>query len=364
MNRFAPDLTELLARARADLRMGVPVVLDGQNPMVFSAAETLNTARLAAFRSLTGEVTLTITARRAETLKAPAYDGDLARVHLPESATLDWIRSVADPAGDLMNPMKGPLRCARGGADAAAHRMALKIAKSARLLPAVLSAPVGIARDFADANHLVRLPMQATAELLDTRSPLHPVVSAGLPMEVSEAGRLHIFRPEDGGDEHYAIEIGKPDRANPVLTRLHSACFTGDLMGSLKCDCGPQLRAALARMGQEGKGVLLYMNQEGRGIGLANKMRAYALQDQGFDTVEANHRLGFEDDERDFRLGADILKSMGFSGARLLTNNPRKVDMMRASGIDVTERVPLLVGENRHNKAYLATKVAKSGHLK
>jgi GTP cyclohydrolase II len=148
-----------------------------------------------------------------------------------------------------------------------------------------------------------------------------------------------------------------------VLARLHSACFTGDLMGSLKCDCGPQLRAALARMGQEGHGILLYLNQEGRGIGLANKMRAYSLQDQGFDTVEANHRLGFEDDERDFRLGADILKSMGFSFVRLLTNNPRKVAMMGQCGVQVTERVPLIVGENRHNTEYLATKAAKSGHL-
>jgi GTP cyclohydrolase II len=119
----------------------------------------------------------------------------------------------------------------------------------------------------------------------------------------------------------------------------------------------------MAQIGEHGHGVLLYLNQEGRGIGLANKMRAYSLQDQGFDTVEANHRLGFEDDERDFRLGADILTSMGFSAARLMTNNPRKVDMMQSSGVQVTERVPLMVGENRHNAAYLATKAAKSGHL-
>ena len=134
-------------------------------------------------------------------------------------------------------------------------------------------------------------------------------------------------------------------------------------MGSLKCDCGPQLRGALAQMGQEGAGILLYLNQEGRGIGLANKMRAYALPDQGFDTVEANHRLGFEDDERDFRLGSDILSALGFSSVRLLTNNPKKIAMMEASGITVTERVPLKVGENRFNRDYLATKAEKSGHL-
>ncbi len=174
---------------------------------------------------------------------------------------------------------------------------------------------------------------------------------------------MHIFRPDDGGEEHYAIEIGQPDRTAPVLARLHSACFTGDVLASQKCDCGPQLHAALAQMGAEGAGVLLYLNQEGRGIGLANKMRAYALQDQGFDTVEANHRLGFEDDERDFRLGAAILREMGFSAVRLLTNNPRKIAMFAANGIKVTERVPLRVGETDQNAAYLATKIAKSGHL-
>ncbi len=182
-------------------------------------------------------------------------------------------------------------------------------------------------------------------------------------MSVSEAGRLYVFRPDDGGEEHYAVEIGQPPRDKPVLARLHSACFTGDLLGSLKCDCGPQLRGALAQMGAEGAGVLLYLNQEGRGIGLANKMRAYSLQDQGFDTVEANHRLGFEDDERDFRLGAAILRKMGFESVRLLTNNPAKIRMMEANGIEVTERVPLKVGHTAQNADYLATKAAKSGHL-
>jgi GTP cyclohydrolase II len=182
-------------------------------------------------------------------------------------------------------------------------------------------------------------------------------------MEAAEAGRLHIFRPENGGVEHYAIEIGRPDRDAPVLARLHSACFTGDVLGSLKCDCGPQLRTALAEMARAGAGILFYLNQEGRGIGLANKMRAYSLQDQGFDTVEANHRLGFEDDERDFRIGADLLRRMGFGAVRLMTNNPRKVEMMQAEGITVTERVPLVTGTNRHNAHYLSVKRDKSGHM-
>jgi GTP cyclohydrolase II len=258
--------------------------------------------------------------------------------------------------------MKGPLQCQRNG-DATAYRVAIKLIKSARLLPAALVVPVGVAAEFATTNALTLLDLAATQTHLAALSPLHPVIHAALPTTVSEAGRLHVFRPEDGGEEHYAIEIGKPRRDKPVLARLHSACFTGDLLGSLKCDCGPQLSAALAQMGAEGAGLLLYLNQEGRGIGLANKMRAYSLQDQGFDTVEANHRLGFEDDERDFRIGSKILKSMGFDQVRLLTNNPKKLEMMTAYGLTVSERVPLKVGENPHNQAYLATKAQKSGHL-
>ena len=355
---FAPDITERLARARADLRMGVPVVLDGGALVL--AAETLDAARLADLRTLGGQAVLAITEWRAETLKARAYDGDIARIVLPPDATLNWVRAIADPADDLRAPMKGPLQSARDGS-ADLHRAAIAMAKAARLLPAALVLMLDDAAGFAARNNLTLVPAAAA---LDTGlSPLNPIISARLPLDVSEAGRLHIFRPDDGAEEHYAVEIGQPDRSKPVLSRLHSACFTGDLLGSLKCDCGPQLRGALTQMGAEGAGVLLYLNQEGRGIGLANKMRAYSLQDQGFDTVEANHRLGFEDDERDFRIGAEILKRMGFGSVRLLTNNPAKVARMEACGVNVTKRVPLKVGENQHNHAYLATKAAKSGHL-
>jgi len=361
---LAPDLTETIARTRADLRMGVPVVLrgcDGGTALVL-AAETLDAQRLADVQALGGTPVLAITARRAATLKARAYDGDLARVVLPPDARLAWVLAVADPADDLKTPMKGPLISDRGG-EADLHRLALTLVKSARLLPAavLLDLPDGTA--FAARHGLTVLDAGAAAPRLVETSPMHPVVSARLPLSVSEAGRLHVFRPEDGGEEHYAVEIGQPRRDAPVLARLHSACFTGDLLGSLKCDCGPQLRGALAQMGAEGAGVLLYLNQEGRGIGLANKMRAYSLQDQGFDTVEANHRLGFEDDERDFRIGADLLRRMGFSSVRLMTNNPAKLAMMAQNGIAVAERVPLRLGETDHNRAYLATKAAKSGHM-
>ncbi len=359
-----PDITELLARARADMRMGLPVVLcnDSGFGVLALSTETLGAQRLADFRGLGSRLVIAITGRRAETLKARAYDGDLARVIVPEDADIGWIQAVADPSDDLNAPMKGPLMTERDG-NAGLYRLAIALAKSARLLPAALVAPIENGRNIAQTHGLTCISHAQAAPHLADRSPLHAIVAARLPTEVSEAGRLHVFRPEDGGEEHYAFEIGRPDREKPVLARLHSACFTGDLMGSLKCDCGPQLRGALAQMGTEGAGVLLYLNQEGRGIGLANKMRAYFLQDQGFDTVEANHRLGFEDDERDFRLGSDILKSLGFKSVRLLTNNPAKIAMMERTGIAVTERVPLKVGETVHNQGYLATKAAKSGHL-
>ncbi|MDO6591801.1 GTP cyclohydrolase II [Loktanella sp. D2R18] len=355
---FSPDITERLARARADLRMGVPIVLDGG--AIILAAETLTGARLAALRALGGDPVLAVTSWRAQTLKARAYDGDVARILLPGEASLAWVQSLADPADDLRAPMKGPMQTQREG-DADLHRAAIALTKAARLMPAAIVLPIPDPAIFAQTHNLTLVPADAAID--DALSPLDPIISARLPLSVSEAGRLHIFRPDDGAEEHYAVEIGKPDRSKPVLSRLHSACFTGDLLGSLKCDCGPQLRGALAQMGAEGAGVLLYLNQEGRGIGLANKMRAYSLQDQGFDTVEANHRLGFEDDERDFRIGAEILKRMGFSETRLLTNNPAKVARMESCGITVVERVPLKVGENLHNHDYLATKAAKSGHL-
>jgi len=360
---FAPDITERLARARSDLRMGVPVVItDHGAGVVLLATETLQSKRLGDLRSLAQPVVLAITGRRAETLKARAYDGDLARIALPDDVGLTWIRDIADPSNDLKSPMKGPLVSRRDG-DPSLVRLGILLAKSARLLPSVICCNVEKPLVFAQENDLTLVPAALAEPIMTKTSSLSSVVAARLPMIASEAGRLNIFRPEDGGEEHFAIEVGRPNREAPVLVRLHSACFTGDVLGSLKCDCGPQLRGALGEMGAQGAGVLLYLNQEGRGIGLANKMRAYSLQDQGFDTVEANHRLGFEDDERDFKIGSEILKSMGISKIRLLTNNPKKIEMMALNGISVVERVPLHVGENRFNQDYLATKAEKSGHL-
>ncbi len=359
---LSPTLTETIARVRADLRMGVPVMLtdEAQGALVI-AVESLSAPRLNDMRGL-GAPVLAITGWRAETLKVRVYDNDLARIAVPSDAGIEWLCAIADPKDDLRMPMKGPLQTLRDGA-ADLHRAALVLCKAAHLLPAVVIVPVDDPFGLAARLGLVTLPIAEIAHDQALTPALHPVVNARVPFAASNAGRVHVFRPDDGGEEHYAIEIGRPDRNAPVLARLHSACFTGDVLGSLKCDCGPQLQAALSQMGHEGAGMLLYLNQEGRGIGLANKMRAYSLQDQGFDTVEANHRLGFEDDERDFRIGAAMLRQMGFHAVRLMTNNPKKLAIMESCGLNVVERVPLHVGKTTQNAHYLATKATKSGHL-
>ena len=352
---LAPDPGELEARARADLRIGLPVVLHAAGgDWLVLAAETLSAGRLAALPAT--DRVVAVTARRAETLKARAYDGDLARIVVPPGADARWIAAVADPAADLAAPMKGPFVTLRDG-DAGPHRAALRLVKAARLLPAALVVPAG-----GSTPGLTRLDL---ADLTaDPPIALAEAASARVPTRFAAAGQVRVFRPADGGGEHYAVEIGRPLPADgSVLVRLHSACFTGDVLGSLKCDCGAQLHGALARMAEAGGGVLLYLDQEGRGIGLANKLRAYDLQDQGFDTVEANHRLGFEDDERDFRIGATMLRAMGIAEVRLLTNNPAKVAMLERCGVTVSERVPLTVGRTADNAGYLDVKARKSGHI-
>lgn len=356
---------EIIARARGDLRLGAPVAMvSGDAAAIIVAVEALSARRLADLRALGHGLELALTGRRAATLKARAYDGDIARIALGPDFGLEKITAAADPALALTRPMLGPFVALRAG-NPEPHRMALKLAKAARLLPAVVAAPMIAkdARELAGKANLTLIDESDMAAAEAMALDLKLVSSARVPLEAAEQARLLVWRPTSGEEEHYAIEIGAPDRAAPVLSRLHSACFTGDLIGSLKCDCGPQLRAALAQIGAAGAGVLLYLNQEGRGIGLANKMRAYSLQDEGFDTVEANHRLGFEDDERDFRIGAQIIRRMGFGAVRLMTNNPNKVAAMESAGVSVAERVPLIVGENAHNHAYLATKAKKSGHL-
>ncbi len=358
---FAPCPQEILARAFNDLRIGLPVALAaGESGIAALAAETAGDDRLERMARAEGSV-LAVTDRRAATLKARAYDGDIARLAPPPDVSAGWIRSVADPSTDLRYPMKGPFTTVRGGS-ARLCRAAVALTRCARLLPAALACPVADIHGFARDNGLTCIGSREM-RLIRARGAVRVAASAALPLAKYPDARIRVFRQADGTEDHCAIEFGAPPRGDPVLTRLHSACFTGDVLDSLKCDCGHQLQAAIDRMAADNGGILLYLNQEGRGIGLANKVRAYALQDQGFDTVEANHRLGFEDDERDFRVGAEILCQLGFTKARLMTNNPAKVRRLEAQGIAVTERIPLVTGRTEHNETYLAVKARKSGHL-
>jgi len=360
---LAPTALERLMRLRGDMRLGLPVILTGDGvACLVVPVETLSSERHAALLSGDASAEVALARHRAAMLGLPDLpDADVVSISLPAQAGMDWLLRLADPA--VCDRLAVPMTHLRANAGKAIHRAAIALAKSSQLLPAALVVPVEDGLNVAMSHGLSLMDAGLVLSELTRARIQHPVASARLPMAVHEAGQVHVYRPDDGGIEHYAIEIGSPDRTMPVLVRLHSACFTGDVLGSLKCDCGPQLNAATAAMAAAGGGVLLYLNQEGRGIGLANKMRAYALQDQGLDTVEANHHLGFEDDERDFRIGSALLARLGIASVRLLTNNPAKVAMLQGQGITVSERVPLRVGQTAQNARYLATKATKSGHL-
>lgn len=174
---------------------------------------------------------------------------------------------------------------------------------------------------------------------------------------------MHGFEDVEHQKEHLLLTLGDVTDGQPVLTRIHSECLTGDALFSMRCDCGPQLQAAMERIAEEGRGAILYLRQEGRGIGLLNKIRAYSLQDKGADTVEANEQLGFGADLRDYTMCKAMLDHFGITSLRLLTNNPRKVAAMEQLGFEVAERISLLRGHNAHNAGYLATKAGKLGHL-
>lgn len=195
-----------------------------------------------------------------------------------------------------------------------------------------------------------------------TESKLEYVTSCALPTTWATF-QMHAFVEPATGKEHIALTLGDVANGEPVLARIHSECLTGDALFSKRCDCGPQLEMALQKIAQEGRGVLLYLRQEGRGIGLLNKVRAYHLQDQGADTVEANQKLGFAADLRDYSLCDPILKHLGISALRLMTNNPRKISAMQGLQVTITEHIPHIVQRNPFNTQYLDTKAAKLGHL-
>ena len=344
-----------VAQALDALRHGWAIrVEDADGDLTLLPAETaFAEPGLAAQRML-------ISAARAGTLKL-TNQREAADPHAAvliagaEPFDLPLARAIADPALDLATPLKGPFRAAPIDARAAAAA-AMELARLAGILPAFLLAgepAVAVsAADLTAWSDVANLSIQSRARL---------------PVEACEDAEIVAFRARDDLREHVALVLGRQSGERAPLVRLHSECLTGDVLGSLKCDCGPQLDAALAAMADEarcgGWGVLLYLRQEGRGIGLINKLRAYQLQDQGFDTLEANERLGLPAEARDFPVAARMLELLGVGPIRLMTNNPGKVAALEAQGVIVAERVPHATPANPHNARYLDTKRDRSGHL-
>lgn len=340
------------ARAIDALRRGWPFRIEGADGALdLLAVESARDAALAEFGSadllISGEraVTLKLTNQRAAATPGPVRLADGA-------ASIAAALAIADPALDLANPLKGPFRTIANGGEAAAAT-AMTMARHAGLLPAFfVHTAGGEAETVCSAADVAALLDPARLEI---------AARARLPVAASETAEIVAFRSPEEASDHVALIIGKRD-GNPPVVRLHSECLTGDVLGSLKCDCGPQLHAALHAMADAPWGVLLYLRQEGRGIGLVNKLRAYALQDQGYDTVDANLRLGFPVEARDFAIAGQMLALLNIPCIRLMTNNPEKVARLEKEGVDVVERIPLALPTNKYNAQYLATKRDRTGH--
>ncbi|MDA0997399.1 MAG: GTP cyclohydrolase II [Proteobacteria bacterium] len=370
----APMTVLAVERALGELRRGRAVVVrgGGGTSMLALAAEFLNPESLAALSEAAGTMPmLALTARRAAVLGLAETAGRIAVVSGLGGLGADEIAALADPLvpamldGEWRSRLDVTVRD-RPGHDCASAAVALT--KLARMLPAAVIAEIGL----ADSEDIVVWANRRDYLSVDTGDVfqferaavrnLRQVASARVPLDGADDARVIAFRPDDGGREHLAIVVGAPDPAKPVLIRVHSECFTGDLVGSLRCDCRDQLQGGLAEIKAAGSGVLIYLAQEGRGIGLVNKLRAYELQDAGFDTMDANEQLGFDADERVYLPAAKMLRILGYQQVRLLTNNPDKVDALTRLGITVVERVAHSFPSNRHNEFYLKTKATRSGH--
>ncbi len=300
---------------------------------------------------------LVLTGSRAQTLGLAVPASGCVALPITGATAPRSILSLARVGNDARNAFAAGVTVEHARE---AERAGIELAKLAGLLPLLLSLPAG---EEAGGDEPVLEAAEVFAEREREIRSLRPVVETRLPIAATEHGRMVVFRGDGGGPEQVALLVGDPGAEAAPLCRLHSECMTGDLFGSMRCDCGEQLDGALRLMAEAGSGVLLYLRQEGRGIGLVNKIRAYRLQDQGFDTVDANTHLGFQPDERDFGIAARMLQELGLRRIRLLTNNPEKLVALQRHGIRVDERVPLSFAANRHNRAYLETKAKRSGHL-
>ena len=353
----APDRV-LVTRGIAEFRGARPVMIGSQGKKFLIAlpVDGLDAARLSAFDRMCARVKpkLVITARRARALGIET-DQSLA-LNLPNGASVEDIYSlVADAdanAGDA--PIDGAVD-ERGAA-------AIELAKVSQLLPALLVADMDSPKTVLIEPPIVVVSADAVMKFRrDHANSLQIVSEARVPLAGGLSTRFVAFRDQIGGGSQ-AVIVGKPDFSKAVPIRLHSSCLTGDVFGSSRCDCGDQLRIALRRLNDAGGGVILYLEQEGRGLGLANKMRAYGLQDGGLDTVDANTTLGFDDDERDYDMAVRMLKQLGIARVNVLTNNPAKLDGLTQAGIEVTGRLPLHAPINAHNRRYMAAKAMRAGH--
>ncbi len=370
LGRPAPAAIIAVDRASGDLRRGGMVLVrdeEGGAALVLSP-EYVNAASLDRLRAETGShPRLVLSRHRAAALDLKPGEGPVIALSIRDGADPALLRDLADPTARAV----GRAVSTEALEPAMAHRRdaaAVTLAKIANLLPAAITGPLtipdaDIAAWAVAQNLLVVSVADIDAHLHAAAASLQQVSSAQVPLDHAENARIVAFRPADGGVEHIAVIVGAPRADQPVLTRIHSQCFTGDLLGSLRCDCGDQLRGAVRMLGENGGGILLYLAQEGRGIGLVNKLRAYDLQDQGYDTIDANRQLGFDADERHYRVAAEMLRSLGFESVRLLTNNPEKIAALARFGIAVVERVAHAFPANGHNQAYLATKARRAGHL-
>ncbi len=358
---FGDARERAVLRAAHDLRCGWPVrMVAGDAAAVLLAAELAADAERAHVGQALGgrEPWLVTSVRRARALGLPAPAGRWGVFALPEAS---WHRLFdLDPApGDLVGtaiaspPLPQPLAEA-----------AVELCRIGELLPMV-ALWIETPDDAADVARLELGQVDAAAAMAHrgrVDGVLEPAVGVPLPLADAPNTRVLAFRQPGAPAAHLAFLVGDVEAEAAPLCRLHSACFTGDVLGSLRCDCGEQLRGALRRMHEEGAGVLLYLAHEGRGIGLVNKLRAYRLQDEGVDTVDANHILGFAGDERDYAAAAAMLRLLGIDKVRLLSNNPEKATALEAKGVAVVERLSHAFPANTHNRRYLATTAARSGH--
>jgi GTP cyclohydrolase II len=341
-------------RGIAEFQAGRPVIIaDADELIVALPVDGLTAATWEAFRSMCAPAALrlVVTARRARVIG----------LEVPGPV---FIAVGPDDSRDSIWALATGLRCERRGAVGTAGEAAIRaitLAKLAQRFPALL---VADAKAVAPAMLAQMIAVHADAmtqfrnKILDT---LEIVSEARIPLPDGVTARFCVFR-DAVGSSPVAIILGEPDFAKPVNVRVHSACLTGDVFGSRRCDCGAQLKLAMAQLSEAGGGIVLYLEQEGRGLGLANKMRAYMLQDDGLDTMDANMMLGFDDDERNYGVAARMLQMIGATRVQLLTNNPAKLEALSEGGVEVCARIPLHTEINPENRRYLAAKAARAGH--